>query len=76
MTGLMTDQDGPLLRIRFDRPDRRNAFDDAMVAGLTEIIEAAGNDETVRAVLLTGTGEHFCSGFDIVCRNSDNSKRP
>jgi 2-(1,2-epoxy-1,2-dihydrophenyl)acetyl-CoA isomerase len=76
MTGLVTDQDGPLLRIRFDRPDKRNAFDDAMVAGLTELIEAAGNDETVRAVLLTGTGEHFCSGFDIVSRNSDNSKRP
>jgi len=53
----------------------------AMVAGLTEIIEAAGQDETVRAVLLTAVGEHFCSGFDIASRNSkdnskDNSRRP
>ena len=79
--GLVTEHDGPLLRIRLDRPDKRNAFDDAMVAGLIGIIEAAGNDETVRAVLLTGTGEHFCSGFDIVSRNrgaanTGNGARP
>jgi 2-(1,2-epoxy-1,2-dihydrophenyl)acetyl-CoA isomerase len=80
--GLAVEQDGPLLRIRLDRPGKRNAFSDTMVAGLTEIIEAAGNDETVRAVLLTAAGEHFCSGFDIVSRNSgdsntgDNGKRP
>jgi len=75
--GLVSEQDGPLLRIRIDRPDKRNAFDDTMVAGLTQIIEAAGNDETVRAVLLTGAGDHFCSGFDIVSRNSGgNGKRP
>jgi 2-(1,2-epoxy-1,2-dihydrophenyl)acetyl-CoA isomerase len=75
--GLVSEQDGPLLRIRLDRPDKRNAFSDAMVAGLTELIEVAGNDEAVRAVLLTGAGEHFCSGFDIVSRNSGEAgKRP
>jgi 2-(1,2-epoxy-1,2-dihydrophenyl)acetyl-CoA isomerase len=67
--GLITEHDGPLLRIRIDKPARRNAFDDAMIGGLTEIVEAAGNDETVRALLLTAAGEHFCSGFDIVARN-------
>jgi 2-(1,2-epoxy-1,2-dihydrophenyl)acetyl-CoA isomerase len=41
-----------------------------MVAGLTALITAAGNDESVRAVLLTGTGDHFCSGFDILARNA------
>jgi len=77
VTGLVSEQDGPLLRIRIDRPDKRNALDDTMVAGLTEIIEAAGNDETVRAVLLTSAGADFCSGFDIVARNSGNDgKRP
>jgi 2-(1,2-epoxy-1,2-dihydrophenyl)acetyl-CoA isomerase len=73
--GLVSEQDGPLLRIALDRPDKRNAFSDAMVAGLTEIIEAAGNDETVRAVLLTAVGEHFCSGFDIVSRNTKDSTK-
>jgi 2-(1,2-epoxy-1,2-dihydrophenyl)acetyl-CoA isomerase len=79
--GLVIAQDGPLLRIRLDRPGKRNAFDDAMVTGLTEAVEAAGNDESVRAILLSGTGDHFCSGFDIVARNSadkggENGKRP
>jgi 2-(1,2-epoxy-1,2-dihydrophenyl)acetyl-CoA isomerase len=68
--GLIVEQDGPLLRIRFDRPDKRNSLTDAMLARLTEVIQAAGNDESVRAVLLTGAGEHFCSGFDIITRNS------
>jgi 2-(1,2-epoxy-1,2-dihydrophenyl)acetyl-CoA isomerase len=67
--GLAAQQDGPLLRIRLDRADKRNACTDAMVAGLTELVQAAGNDETVRAILLTAAGEHFCSGFDIVARN-------
>ena len=75
--GLVTEQDGPLLRVRIDRPGKRNAFDDTMVTGLTEIIGAAGNDETVRAVLLAAAGEHFCSGFDIVARNSGGEgKKP
>jgi 2-(1,2-epoxy-1,2-dihydrophenyl)acetyl-CoA isomerase len=74
--GLAVEQDGPLLKIRLDRADKRNAFTDAMVAGLTELIEAAGNDEAIRAVLLSADGDHFCSGFDIVARNSGNGTRP
>jgi 2-(1,2-epoxy-1,2-dihydrophenyl)acetyl-CoA isomerase len=76
--GLIVGQDGPLLRIRFDRPGKRNSLTDDMVAGLIEAVQAAGNDESVRAVLLTATGEHFCAGFDIISRNSQNgeAKRP
>jgi 2-(1,2-epoxy-1,2-dihydrophenyl)acetyl-CoA isomerase len=77
---LVITQDGPLLRITLDRPSKRNSLTDDMVAGLTGAIQAAGNDESVRAVLLTGAGEHFCSGFDIVSRNSGDGdtsgKRP
>jgi 2-(1,2-epoxy-1,2-dihydrophenyl)acetyl-CoA isomerase len=74
--GVVTEQDGPLLRVRIDNPAKRNAFDDSMVAGLIETIVAAGNDESVRAVLLTAAGEHFCSGFDIVARNSGDGRKP
>lgn len=75
--GLRTEQEGPLLRITIDRPAKRNALDDALVAALTEAVEAAGNEEAVRAVLLTTAGEHFCSGFDIVARNRGaNGQRP
>jgi 2-(1,2-epoxy-1,2-dihydrophenyl)acetyl-CoA isomerase len=61
--------DGGVLRLHLDKPAKRNALDDGMVATLVEQVEAAGRDEAVRAILLTAEGEHFCSGFDIVGRN-------
>ena len=64
-TGLAVEHDGPVLRVRLDRPDRRNSLTDAMVYALGDIIDAAGNDESVRVVLLNGSGDHFCSGFDL-----------
>ncbi|WP_313954579.1 enoyl-CoA hydratase-related protein [Frankia sp. EI5c] len=70
--------DGGVLHLRLDRPDRRNAIDDAMMRGLTETIEAAGQDEAVRVIVLSGQGEHFCGGADIVARNaaSAGGRRP
>jgi len=69
-------RDDGVLRLHLDRPDRRNALDEAMVATLVAEVEAAGKDEAVRAVLVTGEGEHFCSGFDIVGRNAEGAPRP
>jgi 2-(1,2-epoxy-1,2-dihydrophenyl)acetyl-CoA isomerase len=66
-----------VLRLTLDRPQKRNAVDDDMVAGLIDQVVAAGSDESVRAILLTGTGEHFCSGADILARNvPGNGERP
>lgn len=62
-----------LLRLVLDRADKRNALDDTMVAGLIDALDAAGRDEAVRAVLLTAQGPHFCTGADIVQRNSPES---
>jgi 2-(1,2-epoxy-1,2-dihydrophenyl)acetyl-CoA isomerase len=76
VNGLEVDLDGAVLRVRISRPDKRNALDDAMVAGLIELFETAGNDEAVRAVSLSAVGEHFCSGADIVARNSGDGRRP
>jgi 2-(1,2-epoxy-1,2-dihydrophenyl)acetyl-CoA isomerase len=69
-------RDDGVLRLRLDKPDRRNALDDAMVGTLIGEVEAAGQDESVRAILLTAEGEHFCSGFDIVGRNAEDGPRP
>jgi 2-(1,2-epoxy-1,2-dihydrophenyl)acetyl-CoA isomerase len=74
--GIEVSRDGPLLGVRISRPDKRNALDDAMIAGLIGLVEAAGNDETVRAILLSAEGEHFCAGADIVKRNSGDGRRP
>lgn len=68
--------DRGVLHLRLERPDRRNALDDAIVAGLIDAVDKAGRDEAVRAILLTGAGEHFCSGFDVVGRNQPGGTRP
>ena len=69
-------RDDGVLRLHLDRPDRRNALDEAMVAALVADVEAAGQDEAVRAVLVTAEGDHFCSGFDIVGRNAEGAPGP
>ena len=62
--------DDGVLRIVIDRPEKRNALDDVMVAGMIAAVEQAGTDEAVRVILITGRGDHFCGGFDIVGRNT------
>ncbi len=74
--GLQVRLDAGVLRLTIDRPEKRNALTDEIVATMIECISLAGRDEEVRAILLAGTGEHFCSGFDIVARNSGDGPRP
>ncbi len=52
-------------RVTLDRPDVRNAFDDALIARLTEAFEQIGADASVRAVVLAGNGPAFCAGADL-----------
>jgi 2-(1,2-epoxy-1,2-dihydrophenyl)acetyl-CoA isomerase len=74
--GLVVSQDGGVLRLELHRPDKRNAIDDSMMRGLIETIEAAGRDESVRVIVLSGAGDHFCGGADIVARNAAGGDRP
>jgi 2-(1,2-epoxy-1,2-dihydrophenyl)acetyl-CoA isomerase len=46
-----------------------------MVAAMIAAVDAAERDEAVRAILLSGAGDHFCGGFDIVARNAGASDR-
>ena len=69
--GLRVERTGPVLQLRLDRPQRRNAMTDHMVDALIGTIEAAGSDESIRVIELTGTGEHFCSGFDLGQRGGE-----
>lgn len=74
--GLRADLDGPVLSLTLDRPEKRNAVDDVMMAGLVDAIDAAGRDEAVRVIVLAGAGDHFCGGADIVARNAPGGGRP
>ncbi len=51
--------------VALNRPDVRNAINDALRAELIAALERIATDEAVRAVVLTGRGKSFCSGGDI-----------
>lgn len=54
-----------LLHIRINRPAKKNALNAAMYPVLTEALHRAEADDTIRVVLLAGTGDSFTAGNDI-----------
>ncbi|HYK41184.1 MAG TPA: enoyl-CoA hydratase-related protein [Thermoanaerobaculia bacterium] len=58
-------QDGPVARVVLARPEVRNAFDDALIAELTQTFLEFADDRTTRVVVLSGEGPTFCAGADI-----------
>jgi 2-(1,2-epoxy-1,2-dihydrophenyl)acetyl-CoA isomerase len=63
-TVLLHRQDG-VLRLTLNRPDKLNAFNEAMHLALRRGFETARDDASVRAVLLTGAGRGFSAGQDL-----------
>ena len=57
--------DGPVGRITLDNPDKRNAFDDRIIAQLTAAFEDASNHPQWRVVVLQAAGKHFSAGADL-----------
>lgn len=51
--------------ITLNRPERRNAMNETLNRELFAAFQQAQNDETVRAILLTGAGKGFCAGADL-----------
>jgi enoyl-CoA hydratase/carnithine racemase len=62
---VQAERDGDLLRVRFNRPQRHNAFSTDARAALLEVLEVARVDPSVTRMVLTGNGESFCSGGDL-----------
>jgi methylglutaconyl-CoA hydratase len=62
VTALRVEREGPLLRVTMARPDRRNAFDAALIAELTDAFSNVGD---ARAVVLAGEGPSFSAGADV-----------
>lgn len=62
---LLLRQDGARLHVTFNRPERRNAINDAMLLDLEHLVDRLGRDAGVRTVVFRGAGGHFCAGGDI-----------
>ncbi|KQN73289.1 enoyl-CoA hydratase [Duganella sp. Leaf61] len=54
-----------LATVTLNRPDVRNAFNEATIAELTQAFSALGADESVRAIVLAANGPAFCAGADL-----------
>jgi methylglutaconyl-CoA hydratase len=57
--------EGHVARVTLDRPDVRNAFDDATIVELTAAFRALDDDANVRAIILAANGPAFCAGADL-----------
>ena len=69
----MTDKDGVVLfavqdavaRIILNRPEKRNAMNDVVVAGIKSALRTAEASKDVRVVVISGAGHDFCAGADL-----------
>lgn len=57
--------EGAVARITLNRPEKRNALNDAVVAGVKQGLRQAVADDGVRVVVIAGAGKDFCSGADL-----------
>jgi enoyl-CoA hydratase/carnithine racemase len=57
--------EGGIAHVRLNRPEKKNALDDEMFAGLVDAARELAKDPSLRAVVLSGEGNCFCSGLDF-----------
>jgi 2-(1,2-epoxy-1,2-dihydrophenyl)acetyl-CoA isomerase len=62
---ILIDDHGAWRTVTLNRPDRLNAFNEAMHRALARALDDAAADSDCRAVLLTGAGRGFCAGQDL-----------
>lgn len=57
--------DGYVAHVTLDRPDVRNAFDEATIVELTAAFRALADDASIRVIILSANGPAFCAGADL-----------
>lgn len=62
---LLSLRDGPVARLRLNRPELHNAFDAMLIAALTGALESVAKDDRIRVVVLEGEGTSFSAGADL-----------
>jgi methylglutaconyl-CoA hydratase len=62
VSALRIERQGSVLRVTLSRAERRNAFDAALIAELTDAFADVGD---ARAIVLAGEGPSFCAGADV-----------
>jgi enoyl-CoA hydratase/carnithine racemase len=70
-----TDRHDRVLVIRIERPEKRNAIDEATARGIDDALNRFQDDPQLWAAILTGTPELFCAGTDIVAGPGEPTPR-
>jgi enoyl-CoA hydratase/carnithine racemase len=65
MPDVLISNDGPIRKIRMNRPDKKNALTLAMYETMAAAIEEANSADGVRCVLIAGAPDVFCAGNDV-----------
>ena len=66
MSEIFATQEGQILTLTFNRPEKMNALTRSMYSGLSKALNDAAGDFGVRAVVLNAAGDHFTAGNDIL----------
>jgi len=61
-----------IARITLNRPEKRNALNAEVIAGLGEALARSAQDAAVHVVLISGAGKDFCAGFDLLSLDKGN----
>jgi len=62
---LLYSVEGSVARITLNRPEKRNALNEALIAAVKGALREADGNEGVRAIVITGAGGDFCAGADL-----------
>jgi methylglutaconyl-CoA hydratase len=65
MSEVLIENNDSIRVITLNRPDKRNALNDALIADLKAALLEADSDESLRAIVIRGAGKDFCSGADL-----------
>jgi methylglutaconyl-CoA hydratase len=66
MSVLNITNDGATRILELNRPEKRNALNDELIAALKAALRDADADESLRAIVIRGAGKDFCSGADLL----------
>lgn len=73
---ILVEKNSALLQITLNRPAQLNAFNETMHYAFHAALKQAHEDDSIRAVLITGAGRGFCAGQDLGDRNPANMSEP
>jgi methylglutaconyl-CoA hydratase len=62
---LAIERQGPIGLVTMNRPERHNAFDDAIITEMTEALRSMEAEDGIRVVVLSGAGKSFSAGADL-----------